>query len=102
MPTLISLKPKDGRPWQSALGLEAGLLSTATLDELAFSAEDSRIHLTLRMASVPEDGLGFAALRKALAGLGHPRLKVRYPEGALTPQEYLALHFEDLLSALKD
>src|SRR5687767_9798049 len=101
MPTLISLKPKGAAPWQGSLGLDPAQLQ-ASLEELAFSPEDSCVHVTLLMDAVPEDGVAFSQLRKALSALGKPRLRVRYSAGALSPLEYLALHFEDMLSLLKD
>jgi DNA polymerase-3 subunit alpha (Gram-positive type) len=102
MATLISLKSKNGKPWQEGLGLDEPDFSGSSLEELSFSPDEGRLNIALAMAAVPEDGACFLALRKALKSASSAAiLRVRYPQGALTAQEYLALHFDDLAGLLK-
>jgi DNA polymerase-3 subunit alpha (Gram-positive type) len=103
MPTLISLKLKDSLPWQAQLGLDEAALSGAQLEDMCLRAEDGRLSVTLAMQSVPEDGGCFERLRRALGPFSSAvGLKIRYPQGALTAAEYLALHFDDLSALLKE
>jgi len=77
-------------------------LSRAAVEDLQAWPELGRLRLSLAMAEAPEDGACFESLRSALAAAGFKQveLRVRYPAGALSLGEYLALHFDDLCVSL--
>jgi DNA polymerase-3 subunit alpha (Gram-positive type) len=77
-------------------------LAGARVEELQADSEAGRLRVVLSLDQAPEDATPFQALREALrvAGFGIVELRVRYGAGAVSLGEYLALHFDDLCTAL--
>ncbi len=107
MPTQIQLSVKDPVAWIQAMGLK---FDSATLDAfqgslleaLYFEPETQTLRLTLSLASAPENTNPFDALRAELKKLdfAHMALCARYTPGCISTEEYLALHFDDMLLRL--
>jgi DNA polymerase-3 subunit alpha (Gram-positive type) len=106
--SVVYMRPEAAEAWLERLALaDPGTgwdcFSGATVDELCYWPERSRMRVTLGLAQAAEETGPFLTLRAALRGTGMAdvQLKVHYAEGALGLSEYLALHFEDLCSSLR-
>ncbi|HTB22868.1 MAG TPA: PolC-type DNA polymerase III [bacterium] len=77
--------------------------ASAVVEELRIWPEQSSLRLTLFLPLPAEEIFPYENLRRSLraAGIQEVELKVRYPEGAATVGEYLALHFEDVCAGLR-
>lgn len=101
-----ALKTSDTAAWLARLDSDPGVrqaFASAVVEELRIWPEQSSLRLTLSLAAPAEEVLPYEILRKFLrsTGLQEVELKVRYPEGATTVGEYLALHFEDVCAGLR-
>lgn len=102
----VSLSYTDAASWLDRMGAETGVreaFAGALIEELRLWPEHSSLRLTMALERPAEETLPYEALRKTLmaAGLKEVELRVRYPEGAASLGEYLALHFEDLRAGLR-
>jgi DNA polymerase-3 subunit alpha (Gram-positive type) len=88
------------------MGAEPGVreaFAGALIEDLRLWPEDSSLRVTMALGRPAEETQPYEALRRTLmtAGLREVELRVRYPEGAASLGEYLALHFEDLRAGLR-
>jgi DNA polymerase-3 subunit alpha (Gram-positive type) len=105
MPSL-SLRTSDTASWLDRLALDPAMrqaFASAVVEELRIWPEQSSLRLTLSLPLPADEIFPYEALRRSLksAGIDDVELRVRYPEGAASVGEYLALHFEDVCAGLR-
>jgi len=106
MPTLVSLRSRLNGGWPKALADSPGPLAQALLAmrleglELCLERATLRVYLGL---DAPLDAALGDALRQRLAQMGYrPVLYPRYSEGLMAAEDFLGLHFRDLVEQLRE
>ena len=108
MPPAVTLQIPDSSAWLDRVRGEAdpdvwGAFEGARVDELLLWPDEQRLRLSLSLLHMAEAATPFDALRRSLVdtGLRLVELRVRYAAGSLSLGEYLALHFDDVVCALR-
>jgi DNA polymerase-3 subunit alpha (Gram-positive type) len=106
MATLISLKCKGAQNWAASLGelseAESHAFSQMGFEGMDLNPDRNSVRLYLDLGS-PADPTLMSLLKEKLAYRGYkPVLYPRYAEGSLTAEEWLGLHFRDLMEQVKE